>query len=144
MSTEEPSRRCEEAMAKETANNATGPAVLLAWTGEHQPFGEPVTCDLHGGPRQAAACRRQAAARPRKSLSALCVALPQRDRPSLLAKAVPCDRQSSARLRPSTGPMVLGKDVQGLAERPRRGNLRRDTKAPPLLSYGPAFIPVLV
>ena len=31
----------------------------------------------------------------------------ERDRPSLLAKAVPCDRQSSARLRPSTGPVVL-------------------------------------
>jgi hypothetical protein len=70
-------------------------------------LGEPLTSDLHGGPRQAAACRWQAAARPRESSSAICVALPQRDRSSLLAKALPCDRPSSARLRPSTGPVVL-------------------------------------
>ena len=94
-------------MAQETANKATGLAVLLASPREHQPFGEPLTSDPHGGPWQAAACRRQAAARPRESSSALCVALPQRDRPSLLAKALPCDCQSSARLRPSTGPVVL-------------------------------------
>ena len=73
---------------------------------EHQPFGEPLTSDPHGGPWQAAACRRQAAARPRKSSSALCVALPQRERerqtiscrqgsamrPSVLSKVSPIDR----------------------------------------------------
>ena len=98
---------CEEAMAQEAANKATSPAAFLAWPREHQPFGEPLTSDLHGGPWQAAACRRQAAARPRESSSAICVALPQRDIPSLLAMALPCDCQSSARLRPSTGPVVL-------------------------------------
>ena len=94
-------------MAQETANKATGPTVLSASPRQPQLLGEPLTSDPHGGPWQAAACRRQAAARLRESSSAICVALPQRDRPSLFAKALPCDCQSSARLRPSTGPVVL-------------------------------------
>ena len=117
----------KEAMAQETANKATGPAVLLALPRERQPFGEPLTSDPDGGPWQAAARRRQAAARPRKSSSALCAALPQRDRPSFLAKAAPCDRQSSARLRPSTGPVVLGKALPRTCREtsPRQSTTRR-------------------
>ena len=105
---EEQPRRGKEEIAQETANTATGPAALLASPRERQPFGEPLTSDPHDGPWQAAACQRQAAARPRKSSSVLRVALPQRNRSRFLAKAVPCDRQSSARLSPSTGPVALG------------------------------------
>ena len=86
-----------------------------------------MTSDPGGGPWQAAARRRQAAARARKSSSALCAALPQRDRPAFLAKAAPCDRQSSARLRPSTGPVVLGKALPRTCREtsPRQSTTRR-------------------
>jgi hypothetical protein len=126
-SIEEPSRQGKEAMAQETANEATSPAVLLALPREHQPFGEPLASDPHDGPWQAAAGRQQAAARPRKSSSAFCVALPQRVRPPPLATAVPCDRQSSARLRPSTGPVVLGKALPRTCREtsPRQSATRR-------------------
>ena len=97
----------KEAVAQETATRATGPAVLVALPRERQPFGEPLTSDPHGGPWQAAACRRQAAARPRESSSALRVASPQRDRPSprqgsaigqsVLSKASPIDRADGPR-----------------------------------------------
>ena len=134
---------CEEAMAQEAANKATSPAAFLAWPREHQPFGEPLTSDLHCGPcrrRRVDGRRRQGLARARQPF------------------AWPCHRETDHRSSPRhchaivspqpgfahrPGRWSLATHCQELAERLRRGNLRRDTKALPSTLYGPAFTPFL-